>query len=109
MELRKEIFREYDIRGIYGSELDETTAYLIGKAYGTKLRELNKKDTVVAYDNRLSSEILEENLVNPACTITFSLIILSFFNFSILDNNLSKDLSCVPRVTKIIFYPPFQI
>ena len=63
MELRKEIFREYDIRGIYGEELDETTAYLIGKAYGTKLRELNKKDTVVAYDNRLSSVVLEENLV----------------------------------------------
>ena len=63
MELIKEIFREYDIRGIYGQELDENTAYLIGKAYGTKLRELNKIETVVAYDNRLSSEILEENLV----------------------------------------------
>ena len=63
MELKKEIFREYDIRGIYGEELDETTAYLIGKAYGTKLRQLNKKDTVVAYDNRLSSVVLEENLV----------------------------------------------
>jgi len=43
MELKKEIFREYDIRGIYNKELDETTAYLIGKAYGTKLRQLNKK------------------------------------------------------------------
>ncbi|MBQ2873498.1 MAG: phosphomannomutase/phosphoglucomutase [Bacilli bacterium] len=63
MELKKEIFREYDIRGVYGQELDEGTAYLIGKAYGTKLRELNKKETVVAYDNRLSSPILEENLV----------------------------------------------
>jgi len=63
MELKKEIFREYDIRGIYNKELDETTAYLIGKAYGTKLRQLNKKETVVAYDNRLSSVILEENLV----------------------------------------------
>ena len=63
MELKKEIFREYDIRGIYGSELDESTAYLIGKAYGTKLKELNKQETVVAYDNRLSSPILEESLV----------------------------------------------
>ena len=63
MELIKEIFREYDIRGIYGSELDESTAYLIGKAYGTKLRELNKNETVVAYDNRLSSPVLEESLV----------------------------------------------
>lgn len=63
MELVKEIFREYDIRGIYGDEMDESTAYLIGKAYGTKLRELNKTETVVAYDNRLSSPILEEKLV----------------------------------------------
>ena len=63
MKLIKEIFREYDIRGIYGEEMDDETAYLIGRAYGTKLRELNKKSTVVAYDNRLSSPSLEENLV----------------------------------------------
>jgi len=63
MKLIKEIFREYDIRGIYGKEMDDETAYLIGKAYGTKLRELDKKSTVVAYDNRLSSPSLEENLV----------------------------------------------
>lgn len=63
MKLKKEIFREYDIRGIYNEEMDDETAYFIGKAYGTKLRELNKKSTVVAYDNRLSSVSLEENLV----------------------------------------------
>ena len=63
MKLIKEIFREYDIRGIYQEEMDEETAYLIGKAYGTKLRELNKKETVVGYDNRLSSVSLEESLV----------------------------------------------
>ena len=60
MELVKEIFREYDIRGIYGSELDEETAYLIGRAYGTKLREYGKNKTVLAHDNRLSSDILNE-------------------------------------------------
>ena len=63
MELIKEIFREYDIRGIYQEEMDDETAYLIGKAFGTKLREFNKTETVVAYDNRLSSTALEENLV----------------------------------------------
>ena len=63
MILKKEIFREYDIRGIYGEEMDEETAYYIGLAYGTKLREIGKDTTVVAYDNRLSSPILEENLV----------------------------------------------
>ena len=61
--VNKEIFREYDIRGIYPSELNEETAYLIGRAFGTKLHELNIKSTVVGYDNRLSSVSLEENLV----------------------------------------------
>lgn len=63
MKLTKEIFREYDIRGIYNQEFDEEIAYLIGKAYGTKLRSYGKNKTVVAYDNRLSSSSLEENLV----------------------------------------------
>ena len=64
MILKKEIFREYDIRGIYGEEMDEETAYYIGRAYGTKLKSIGKDTTVVAHDNRLSSPILEKNLVN---------------------------------------------
>lgn len=63
MELKKEIFREYDIRGIYGEEMNEDTAYHIGRAYGTKLREYGKNKTVVAYDNRLSSPILAEYMI----------------------------------------------
>ena len=63
MVLNKEMFREYDIRGIYGQDLNGEVAYYIGKAFGTKLRELNIPSTVVAYDNRLSSVELEENLV----------------------------------------------
>ena len=63
MEVNKEIFREYDIRGIYGTDLDSNVAYLIGKAFGTKLKELNIPSTVVGYDNRLSSVELEDGLV----------------------------------------------
>ena len=63
MKLLKSIFREYDIRGIYGSEMDNETAYHIGRAFGTNLRRKNIPSTVVAYDNRLSSESLEKNLV----------------------------------------------
>ena len=61
--LNKEMFREYDIRGVYGKDLNEEVAYNIGRAFGTKLRSLNIPVTVVAYDNRLSSPVLEENLV----------------------------------------------
>ena len=63
MELLKNIFREYDIRGVYGEELSDELAYHIGRAFGTKLVRQNIPSTVVAYDNRLSSEALERNLV----------------------------------------------
>ena len=63
MELLKNIFREYDIRGVYGEELSDELAYHIGRAFGTKLVRQKIDSTVVAYDNRLSSESLESNLV----------------------------------------------
>lgn len=63
MEINKYIFREYDIRGVYGTDITEDIAYLIGRAFGTKLRELKKDTTLVGYDNRYSSPSLEEALV----------------------------------------------
>ena len=63
MELNKNMFREYDIRGIYGTDLNGDIAYLIGRGLGSKMHKLNITKTVVAYDNRLSSVELEENLV----------------------------------------------
>ncbi len=35
MELKPHIFREYDIRGVYGTDMDETTAFTLGRAYAT--------------------------------------------------------------------------
>ncbi len=33
--IKREIFREYDIRGIVGKDLNPDVAELIGKGYGT--------------------------------------------------------------------------
>ena len=63
MELNKYMFREYDIRGVYGRDIDEEISYLIGRAFGTKLRMLGKDTTLVGYDNRYSSPLIEKNLV----------------------------------------------
>jgi len=30
------MFREYDIRGVYGKDINEEVAYLVGKAFGSK-------------------------------------------------------------------------
>ena len=53
------IFREYDIRGVYPTEINETVAYTIGRSYGSYLREkLNQTTCIVSYDNRISSPAL---------------------------------------------------
>ncbi len=38
------IFKAYDIRGLYGSEMDETTAHAIGRAFARVLGRLRDKD-----------------------------------------------------------------
>ena len=62
-KINKNMFREYDIRGIWQEDIDEEVSYLIGRAFGTKLRELEISCTVVAHDNRLSSPLIFKNLV----------------------------------------------
>ncbi len=61
-----DIFRAYDIRGIYPEEINEETVYLIGRAFVRFLkRKARKKELkiVVGRDNRLSSPSLFRNLV----------------------------------------------
>ncbi len=63
MELNKYMFREYDIRGVYGKDINEKISYLIGKAFATKLIEQGTTKTIVGHDNRHSSPIISENLI----------------------------------------------
>ena len=58
--INDKIFREYDIRGIYGVDLDFDKAYMIGKSFGTYIDE---KKVIVGHDNRLSSPELNEGLI----------------------------------------------
>ena len=37
--MKEKIFRSYDIRGIYPTEINENVAYKIGLAYGSILQE----------------------------------------------------------------------
>ncbi len=64
MKIVDEIFRMYDIRGVYPKELDEETAYFIGKAFGTLLREMGGKVVTVGMDARPSSIPLKEALID---------------------------------------------
>lgn len=59
MEIVKEIFRSYDIRGLYEKELTNDLAYLIGKAFGTIANET----VIVGHDARTSSNALNTNFI----------------------------------------------
>ena len=63
IKINKYIFREYDIRGVYEKDITPEIAYFIGRAFGSNLKKIGKDTTLVGYDNRDSSPILEENLV----------------------------------------------
>jgi phosphomannomutase/phosphoglucomutase len=60
------IFRQYDIRGIVGQDLDPAVALGVGRAYGTLIRQRVQDRTptvVVGQDNRPSSQGLSDALV----------------------------------------------
>jgi phosphomannomutase len=76
MATNPKIFKAYDIRGIYGQDLDEDTAYKLGRAYADLRREELDKETpriVVGYDMRLSSpqlkEALTKGLLDGGCDV----------------------------------------
>ena len=58
------VFREYDVRGVYPTDINENFAYIFGKAYGTYIKRFNQTECVVGHDNRLSSDSLTQNLIN---------------------------------------------
>ena len=63
MNINKEVFREYDVRGVYPTDIDENLALVFGKAFGTYIQKLGKNICVVGHDNRYSSDSLYENLI----------------------------------------------
>ncbi len=58
-----EVLREYDIRGIVGSNLNENTAYTIGRTFGFVVKSRSSLGTVVTgFDGRLTSPKLHKAL-----------------------------------------------
>ena len=62
-DINKNIFREYDIRGVYPTDLNEDVAYTFGKSFGSYIRKYNSDKVIVGHDNRISSPILSNALI----------------------------------------------
>ncbi|MGH2450471.1 MAG: phosphomannomutase/phosphoglucomutase, partial [Candidatus Limnocylindria bacterium] len=63
MALDPKVFKAYDVRGIYPSELDEEGAYRIGRAYA---EHFEPKGIAVGRDMRLSSPSIAEAVIRGA-------------------------------------------
>ncbi|MEM5834595.1 MAG: hypothetical protein QXQ69_01970 [Candidatus Aenigmatarchaeota archaeon] len=65
------IFRAYDIRGVYGKDLNDEIAFKVGKALGTFLK--GRETIAVGYDTRASSPTLFEKfssgLASTGCKV----------------------------------------
>ena len=61
MNSKMEIFKAYDVRGIYGKDLTGKIAHNIGRAF---VDFLNCKNVIVGYDMRVSSEKLVNEFIN---------------------------------------------
>ncbi|MBE0711769.1 MAG: phosphomannomutase/phosphoglucomutase, partial [Candidatus Aminicenantes bacterium] len=73
MDINPKIFREYDIRGIVGQDLDEAIVETLGRAMGTFFLGRGQKDVAVGQDCRLSSpgfsRALIRGLLSTGCDV----------------------------------------
>ena len=60
-KLNEQIFRSYDIRGIYPNDIDENLAGLVGMAFGELIG--SRKKVLVGMDVRVSSKGLADSLI----------------------------------------------
>lgn len=90
----KNIFREYDIRGVYPTQINEEVAYTIGRSYGSYIQEKLKRNICgVGRDNRLSSPSLSKELirglVESGCNvIDFGLVTTPMYYYGCLKANV---------------------
>ena len=83
-QINSNIFREYDIRGIYGKDLDERRVELIGKAYGTLIRNNGGKTVSLGRDCRLSSPSLSEALIEGITSTGINVVNIGIVSTPIL-------------------------
>jgi phosphomannomutase len=91
--MNKKAFKEYDIRGVYPEEVNEETAYKVGRAFVGFLKKSNP-EVVIARDGRTSSESLFSSLKKGVSdgggtAVDIGLSTTPMFNFFVCKNKYS--------------------
>ena len=91
MKIKKDIFRAYDIRGIYKQDLDEESFLLIGQAIGKKIIDnSNHSKVYVCMDGRLSGAPLKHNLIQGLVSMWVDVIDIGMLPTPLLYYSLKK-------------------
>ncbi len=85
-DMKKEIFRQYDIRGIVETDLAIDDVRKLAMGFSHFFSSRNEKTILIGYDNRLSSEPIKKQLVEVFLQMGFHVI----------------DLGCV--ITPMFYY-----
>lgn len=85
--MHKQIFREYDIRGIADVDLTDEVVLAIGKGYGTYVQQQGIKELIIGRDVRLSGEricrTLTDGILSTGCdVIDLNIVPTPVFYFS---------------------------
>ncbi len=91
------ILRENDIRGVYGKNITEQIALIIGSAFGTYLKQNNKDVCIVGYDNRISGKSLVTNLIqgliNTGINVKFlGMVTTPILNYATIKYNIEAGI-----------------
>ena len=101
MEITKKInsaiFREYDVRGIYGEDLNEDVAYTVGKAFGSYISKLGQNKVIIGHDNRQSHEVIYPALMKGILdsgvdVISLGLVTTPMHNFAKIYYNVDAGI-----------------
>lgn len=75
-DINPNIYRGYDIRAIYGEDLNEDIVYTIGLSFGTYIKKKGYNKCVIGHDNRSSSVPLSDALIQGIVSTGVNVIFL---------------------------------
>lgn len=96
------IYRGYDIRAIYGQDLDESVAYTIGLGFGSYIQDRGYTSCVIGYDNRSSSVPLSDALIKGITETGVDVTLLGLVTTPMYYLAQTVDYDMDERKTKLI-------
>ena len=97
VKINDEIFREYDVRGIYGKDLDIDVAYTFGRSFGSYIQTMGNHEVIIGNDNRESGPILSNGLIKGLLStgvhvINLGLVTTPMYYYAKKKNNIQAGI-----------------